>query len=185
PAEGASSSPALEPPVPLVGRERELALLRDAYDRAPLVVTVVGEQGIGKTRLARGLAAGVRDEATVLVGRCAGSGEGATLLPLREMLRQAGLALEGLVDPVTTLGEQLLEVRRAFESLAAERSLLLVIDDAQWAEPRLLEFAEQLAARATGRVLILCLTWPGSTTIGEQIDLGPLTHHPTAQLLTA
>jgi DNA-binding SARP family transcriptional activator len=59
---------------PLVGREEELARLRTAYEVAREekhchVVTVVGEAGIGKTRLARELLATVRDEAEVLVGR--------------------------------------------------------------------------------------------------------------------
>jgi DNA-binding SARP family transcriptional activator len=164
----------LEPPSPLIGRARELALLRSAYARAPQVLTVVGEQGIGKTRLARELAVVVHDEATVLVGRCSPSGEGATLLPLREMLLQAGLALEAVVDPATTIGEQLLEVRRAFDGLSAERPVLLVLDDAHWAEPALLDFVEQLGAKATGPVLVVCLAWPGSRTVGEVVELGSL-----------
>jgi DNA-binding SARP family transcriptional activator len=173
----------LEPPAPLIGRARELALLRSVYARAPQVLTVVGEQGIGKTRLARELAHGVRDEATVLVGRCSPSGEGATLLPLREMLLQAGLALEALVDAATTIGEQLLDVRRAFDGLAADRPLVLVVDDAQWAEPMLLDFLEQLGAKAAGPVLVVCLAWPGSRVVGELIELGSLSDAAVGRLV--
>ena len=87
------------PDAPLVGRKRELAALRRAYEEArearrPRLIAVVGEPGIGKTRLVRELVAGVGDEATVLVGRCVSYGQGATFLPLREMLAQAGESLE-------------------------------------------------------------------------------------------
>ena len=50
--------------------------------RRPRLIAVVGEPGIGKTRLVRELVAGVGDEATVLVGRCVSYGQGATFLPL-------------------------------------------------------------------------------------------------------
>src|SRR5262249_48553789 len=71
---------------PLVGRQAELALLREAFaeavhDKEPRLVTVLGEAGVGKSRLAREFASLVRDDATVLVGRCVAYGEGATFWP--------------------------------------------------------------------------------------------------------
>src|SRR3954465_13898164 len=79
---------------PLVGRQEELGRLRDAYgnavtDKHCRVVTLVGEAGIGKTRLARELVAGLRAEARVLVGRCVSYGDGATYLPIAEFVRAA------------------------------------------------------------------------------------------------
>src|SRR5204863_99992 len=115
----------------LVGRKRELAVLRRAYAEAcetlrPCRIAVVGEPGIGKTRLVRELVARVGDEATVLVGRCVSYGEGATFLPLREMVAQAGVRLEEISGTGGSVGEQLLAVRRFFERRAAERPLVLV-----------------------------------------------------------
>src|SRR5262249_55737391 len=68
---------------PPIGRDNELAALRDAYRRACehrrcQLVTIIGEPGVGKTRLARELASELRDSAAVLVGRCVPYGEGAT-----------------------------------------------------------------------------------------------------------
>lgn len=79
---------------PLVGRTKELERLRAAYVETRGsgrcgVVTVVGEAGIGKTRLMRELLAPIREEARILVGRCVSYGEGATYLPIAEVVRQA------------------------------------------------------------------------------------------------
>ena len=74
---------------PLAGREEELARLRAALAAARKegrcrVVTVVGDPGIGKTRLARELALREGGETTVLVARCIAHGQGVTFLPLLE-----------------------------------------------------------------------------------------------------
>ena len=82
---------------PLVGRDDELASLRTTFDRArrerrPALVTVVGDAGVGKSRLVREFLAPLEGEATVLVGRCLPSGRGVTLWPLAEMLKaEAGV----------------------------------------------------------------------------------------------
>ena len=74
PAPAHSEPPAAWEP-PLVGRQRDLARLREALDetlagRGRLVV-LIGETGAGKTRLANELtAAATRRQARVLVGRC-------------------------------------------------------------------------------------------------------------------
>ncbi len=60
--------------IPFVGRGSELSILRESLARTtasgrPVLVTVVGEPGIGKTRLADELVAGLGDEVHVLLGR--------------------------------------------------------------------------------------------------------------------
>jgi DNA-binding SARP family transcriptional activator len=172
------------PDVPLVGRKRELTALRRVYERARderrcRLVAVLGEPGIGKTRLARELVGSVGDEATVLVGRCVSYGQGATYLPLREMVAQAGHSLEDLIEDASSVGEQLLAVRRFFERLADECPLVLVFDDVHWAEPTLLDLVEQLGVRAEGPILTLCLARPElrekrPTLVEGAIELGPL-----------
>jgi class 3 adenylate cyclase/tetratricopeptide (TPR) repeat protein len=79
---------------PIVGRDRELARLRQAYeqavaDRAPQLFTVLGAAGVGKSRLIAEFLAGVQGEATILRGRCLPYGEGITYWPIGEIVRQA------------------------------------------------------------------------------------------------
>ena len=78
---------------PLVGRDRELKLLRGAFERCQAegrchLVTILGAAGIGKSRLAEELVADVGVQAAR--GRCLPYGDGITYLPLAEVFR--GLA---------------------------------------------------------------------------------------------
>ena len=111
---------------PFIGRENELAQLQGAFDRAveeatAQLVTVVGEPGVGKSRLVGELAAwldarpeGVRR----LTGRCPRYGEGITFWALGELVKaQAGIVeadgtaevdrkLAAAVDAVIAPGER-------------------------------------------------------------------------------
>src|SRR5690349_7652938 len=88
---------------PLVGREAELDLLQNTYDRAlrdrrAHLFTVYGEPGVGKSRLAREFADGL-EGATVLPGRSLPYGEGVTYWPLAEMVKcAAGIADDDPLD---------------------------------------------------------------------------------------
>ena len=176
---------------PLVGREYELGLLRQMFERTVAerrsgLATVLGFPGIGKSRLALGLAESLAGEARVLVGHCRSYGEGITYWPIAEMVREAfglsvNLGLVQLLDrqpdgeriaalvgaalgeaEVTGAGEETFwAIRRLFEALAAERPLVLVFEDIHWAEPTLLDLIEYLAERVRERpLLVLCLARP-------------------------
>lgn len=89
-------APSSRPRAPLVGRDYELGLLKSALDaaaarrRAQLVV-LLGEAGVGKTRLASELAEHARlaHDAVVLEGRCVPYGEANPWWPIAEALRDA------------------------------------------------------------------------------------------------
>jgi DNA-binding SARP family transcriptional activator/tetratricopeptide (TPR) repeat protein len=168
----------------LVGRVEELDRLRAAYGDARdsarcRVATVVGEAGIGKTRLMRELLSPLRDDARLLVGRCVSYGEGATYLPIAEAVRHvaptpAALAavlakeddgeqvarrvaeLTGLADAPAASGEAFWAIRRFLEAVARERPVVLVLDDIHWAEPTLLDLVEYLGEWAEAPILVLC-----------------------------
>jgi len=77
---------------PLVGRERELDLLQDAFARSAAgqahTVFVVGEAGIGKSRLLHEFHQRVGDRATWLEGRCLSFGHAIPFHPLIDLLRR-------------------------------------------------------------------------------------------------
>jgi class 3 adenylate cyclase/tetratricopeptide (TPR) repeat protein len=95
---------------PLVGRERELALLRDALDRArvqdePQLVTIVGEPGIGKSRLVHELYAHVESFPELVTwrqGRCLPYGEGVSYWALGEIVKAEAGILETDADIAAT-----------------------------------------------------------------------------------
>jgi class 3 adenylate cyclase/tetratricopeptide (TPR) repeat protein len=79
---------------PMVGRERELDALHQAFERAISggscqLFTILGTAGVGKSRLVAEFLGAIRDRARVVRGRCLPYGEGITYLPAAEIVRQA------------------------------------------------------------------------------------------------
>ena len=82
-----------------VGREHELAVLRECFERAKSgqgqVVFVVGEPGIGKSRLLYEFRRRLGDEATWLEGRCISFGQSMAFHPVIDMLKRTFRIEEG------------------------------------------------------------------------------------------
>jgi DNA-binding SARP family transcriptional activator/tetratricopeptide (TPR) repeat protein len=79
---------------PMVGRGRERRRLGDAFeqalaDRTCQLFTIIGEAGVGKSRLVQEFVDDLAGRATVVRGRCLPYGEGITYWPLREAIRDA------------------------------------------------------------------------------------------------
>ena len=196
---------------PLVGRDEELARLRATFarvvgERAPALLTIRGEPGIGKSRLAAELPALVGPEGRVLTGRCPSYGEGVTYWPLREMVDQArgertvdALAAALGVEPA--VGHQVAAAvglapgragddpgwafTRLIAALARAQPLVMVVDDAHLAEPALLELLVAVAGRIEDApVLIVWVARPDSgSEAGDVLELGPLSDAASAALL--
>ena len=174
---------------PLVGRADELAWLRAAFagvcaERRSRVVTVLGQAGVGKSRLSSELISGLGNDATALTGRCVSYGEGATFLPLAQVVRQvaptrreiaslvsddehAALIAEHVTqviaeaDGIASTGEIFWAMRRFLEALARRRPLVVVLEDVHWAEPTLLDLVEYLDGwTADAPLLVVCLARP-------------------------
>ena len=111
----------------VVGREHELALLATLYrgtvqEARPALVTILGQAGIGKSRLTEEFVAHARagpSPVFVCRGRCLSYGEGITYWPLREILWSAADILLG--DSAEVAIEKLKAlIRSGFEGVPAE-----------------------------------------------------------------
>ncbi|MGH2539883.1 MAG: ATP-binding protein, partial [Actinomycetota bacterium] len=97
---------------PLIGRERELALLQQLYrraagERAVQLVTLSGEPGVGKSRMVREFRGFIDDEPELIVwrqGRCLPYGEGITYWALGEVVKAHAGILEN-DDPEKAAGK--------------------------------------------------------------------------------
>jgi class 3 adenylate cyclase/tetratricopeptide (TPR) repeat protein len=167
---------------PYIGREEELELLHNVFarvvrDRRAQLVTIFGDPGIGKSRLAKEFFAGL-ERTTVLTGRCLPFGEGIAYRPLAEMVQDAagiseddspeeaieklreactsdavadllGLA-SGVLDTVSggRKGQEIAWAAHEWATnLAEAQPLVLGFEDVHWAEEPLLDLVEHLADR--------------------------------------
>jgi DNA-binding SARP family transcriptional activator len=197
---------------PLIGRIVELGQLRQAFERAAgnravQLFTVLGPAGIGKSRLARELVASPGEHAIVLEGHCLSYGEGITFWPLREMVGQIGdlsrvladedeagaivervLGAVGLNGKASANEETFWAARKLFEALARERPLVVVLEDAHWAEPTFLDLIEHVAEWSSdARILLLCLARPELVEarprlVGGRANVGSVVLEPLSEL---
>ena len=163
----------------LVGRERELALLEDSFEQALSehrcwTVTLIGDAGVGKSRLSEEFLMRVGGGALVLHGRCLPYGDGITFWPIVEAVREAAAITErdnaesaqrkladllgpgeadavervasavGLSDVQFSVQELFWGVRRLFAVLAARRPLVVAFEDLHWAEGTFLDLVQHL-----------------------------------------
>src|SRR5580765_1967598 len=164
---------------PFVGRELELAILQAAWEgvrseqRCELV-TVVGDAGVGKSRLASEFLDSI--QATVVRGRCLPYGAGITYWPVVEVLKQldllpaeesAAAAIRSLLDEseaATSAEDIAWAFRKTLEQASAERPLVAVFDDIQWGEETFLDLLEHVALLSSGAsILLLCMARPELT----------------------
>jgi tetratricopeptide (TPR) repeat protein len=178
---------------PLVGRDEELQQLAVAYavasqEQVTVLVTLIGEAGLGKTRLVYEVARRLGAEASVLTGRCLPYGEGITFWPLREVIKQASGGhdspgeIEGLlrgqpdaVEVASRLSRALgpgdqgrldaaeifWAARRLLEALAQSRPLVIVFEDLHWAESTFLDLVESLAVQqGQAPIVLICVARP-------------------------
>lgn len=176
--------------LPFVDRYEEFGRLIDAFDRALAsshceVVTVLGEAGLGKSRLIEEFVGQVSGRAQVLRGRCLSYGEGITFWPVAEVIRQAAgiipgdedqeeraklWSLAGAVGEDAALrlwslmgfgsgaygkDEVLWSVRAVLDTIARRRPLVVIFDDIHWAEPIFLDLIEHVADTSAGVPLLI------------------------------
>ena len=157
-----------------MGRKRELATVRAAWERAQIgqrceLATIVGDAGLGKSRLAAESLAPI--DANVAGGPVPPhTARGITYWPVVEVLQQLdGLpsdeaaaaairSLRGETEAATSAEEIAWAFRKTLEQAAAERPLAVVLEDIHWGEQTFLDLIEHVALLSSGApILLLCL----------------------------
>ena len=153
-------------PWPLVGRDTELATLTAALEAArsgvPRFAALVGEPGIGKSRLGTELALAARAAGDlVLVGRCSQDEGAPPLWPWVTILAALGQELptmSGTDDPGA--GYRACDaVSRAVLAAARDHTVLLALDDLHWADSASLRVLRMVVENASDERLLAVGTW--------------------------
>jgi class 3 adenylate cyclase/tetratricopeptide (TPR) repeat protein len=171
-----------ESTTPYVGRRDEMSLLADSFERAlarrsPQLVTIVGEPGVGKSRLVREFRRVIDDRPDLVwwrQGRCLPYGEGVTFWAIGEVIKaQAGILDSEPAETVTA------KLRSTVAALFDDP------DEAAWVELRLaslvglggsaaertelfaawLRFFEALAARSPLILVVEDIHWADDAVI--------------------
>lgn len=149
---------------PLVGRERELAVLERRFEAARSgagsSVLIEGEAGAGKTALAHELVQRVRRAGMRAVWGACLEGEGASpYWPWLQILREPGESGDALLHPSGGEGgsryhifDDIVDVLRGHSS---EHGLLIVVDDLHWADVPSMRLAQAVAATAPDSSLLV------------------------------
>ena len=175
--------------MPVVGREKELATLEQAWDevttqRQARLVTVIGDAGVGKTRLVREIMDRLSERgARILSGRALPYGDGITYWPLRGMVLGAATIHQddtpeqaqekilacvrdrdvadrlasavGLSSTAFSMQDIAWAARRFLQTLAAEAPIVALFDDIHWAEPAFLDLMENLLDSVEGAPVLM------------------------------
>ena len=178
------SMPSSAPSAAMVGRETELAIIRELFRRAvdgtPVAALVEGEAGIGKSRLLREFSAEVANRADVHVGWCLDLGASRTPFgPLAGILRsivesmgadrvreEIGVGVEALgmllpeLNPTErsqTSPDRLRDAIAALiEAAAAHAPQVIVVEDLHWADESTLALLSYLLRTlGHGRILLI------------------------------
>jgi class 3 adenylate cyclase/tetratricopeptide (TPR) repeat protein len=168
--------------LPMVGRDAELEMLYWSVHRTgslgrPHLVTVLGQPGIGKSRLVSEIA-GNPDAALAVAGHCRSTGRSWALEPLVEAMLAAvpdGATVADLLPEdadaqavaacLTQQGAGVDDVAwaatRTIAALTADRTLAVVLEDVHWADEALLDVVEQLLENNRRRPLaVICTARP-------------------------
>jgi class 3 adenylate cyclase len=161
---------------PFIGRVKELAAITRSWKRATSerrceLVTIVGEAGIGKSRLVDEALASI--DGPVIRGRCLPYGEGITYWPVLEVLKQldarpsdpaAATAIRSLLGESQTQASAE-EIAWAFRKLIEEQAPLIVVyDDIHWGEEAFIDLLEHVVFLSSGApILLLAMARPELT----------------------
>jgi len=181
-------------PSVFVGRETEFAAIRSRYQRVatdgqPHLVSILGDAGVGKTRLTREMWDWLSTQSPEPVrrtGRTLSYGQGTTYWPMGEVLKEHFRILESDTPEAVTAkladqpylgltlgldpGEDLhpLVARERLHDawveflgdMVRDRPVVMLIEDLHWAEDDLFDLLDTLVAQVSGPLLVLATARP-------------------------
>jgi class 3 adenylate cyclase/tetratricopeptide (TPR) repeat protein len=197
----------------MVGRSTELRRLTDAYeqavdDRSCQLFTILGNAGVGKSRVVHEFLDAVGDKAAVATGTCLSYGDGITYWPVVDVIKQIQQLRPDLtldddmasllsMEPFAAPADQIAwSFRKLLEDTATDKPLVVVFDDIQWAEPKFLDLIEHVADLSRDSpILLLCMarpdlldrrpTWAGGKLNATNLLLEPLSTNESQQMVEA
>jgi DNA-binding SARP family transcriptional activator len=162
----------------LIGRPAEFSEMREAYDsvraRGTAAVIVLGEQGIGKTRLLTEFARYIEGRGACLVRSVATSltrerAYGTVL----DLMTAAGIGLEDPEPAAAHAPAAFLRIKREFESgvreISLEKPVALIVDDAEFIDPESAEVLASCQARLARLPLLLVIAVDSASPQGSAI----------------
>ncbi len=167
--------------IPLVDRRREMTLLTDTFERMQErerahLVTLLGEPGIGKSRVVEEFLAGLPDDVKVLTGRSSPFEEEVTFWPLAQMVyRVIGHDRDSSEESVFgTLGEVVSEWVQPDELERAVRRLGLVLGLGEQASEENRYHAAEVRAGVLSMLAGLASTGPVVVVFEDLQDSDPI-----------
>jgi DNA-binding CsgD family transcriptional regulator len=162
----------ISPRTPLIGRDRELGILRDHLERAAAgqggLTLIAGETGVGKTALAETLCHEAATRGTrVLIGRCYDLTETPPYGPWLDLFARgathgdlpcppATLAVRNGVGVVASQASLFEELRAFLVAVTRSGPTVILLGDLHWADPATLDML-RFAARIVQDLPILVL----------------------------
>jgi class 3 adenylate cyclase len=172
-----------------VGRDQELDSLKRAYrvaveERRPRLVTILGDAGVGKTRLVRELWEDLHEqqpEPLRRTGRCLSYGAGTAYWAVGEVLKEhlglldsdapevarerlgareilglaLGLDVTGDLHPLVARDRFQDAWAEFLTDVVSERPAVMLVEDIHWAEDPLLDLLEYVLAGVQGPLLVI------------------------------
>ena len=201
-ASGSSGAAGLE--LPMVGRADQLEILltafRSAVDaQACRRVRILGDPGVGKSRLVHEFVDRIPGDVRVLRGGCLSYGEGITFWPVVELIQAASgtaatdavdtvkaavaafvddpavaerlWSLAGLTDTPYPVPELTWAVRSMLHRSGIERPTVVIVDGLHWAEPTLIELLDDVVRNLQDApVLLVTMERPSDAEQGASDD---------------
>lgn len=179
----------------VTGRDAELATINDAWADARRgdgrLVALIGEPGIGKSRLIEEVRREVADDAEWLAGGCSPYSTATALHPFAEMIDLGSLMVAAPPDGLSAEGRRKWVLNAMNERIvgSAGRPVVLAVEDLHWADPTSLELLDLVRDNIDDASVLVLLTsreplpahWSGQHVVS--LALEPLDGNVCADLI--